>query len=264
VQSVLPRVRPGTRYTEEVIGARTARKRQKGLRMMDRARNSRPRRRCAPFLILMLATTASLQAQTMPPHSSAAVTPAKPSADVGNRSSPPADVPPTPPLQQPPTQAIIEATPGSLKIDATNASLTQTLQRISEKTGMQLDGLTGDERVFGTFGPGDPRDVLNALLQGTSYNVIMAGTLADGAPRELLLSQKTTTPAGTAAPPPQPTPPAADDDTADVPPDDSQTTPLPGRPNSPGPGGQMQPRNPQELLQQMRQQQQQQQPNQPQ
>jgi hypothetical protein len=154
---------------------------------MDPVRNPHPRRRLASSVTSMLAITiltlaASMHAQITPPRSSAAM-PAKPSADVTNPSTPPAEAPPTPPLQQPPTQAIIEAAPGSLRIEATNASLTQTLQRISEKTGMRLDGITGDERVFGTFGPGDPRDVLNALLQGTSYNVIMAGTLASGAPR---------------------------------------------------------------------------------
>ncbi len=166
-------------------------------------------------------------------------------------------------LQQPPTQAVIENTAGKLKIDADNASLTQTLQRIAEKTGMQMDGTTGDERVFGTFGPGDPRDVLSALLQGTSYNVIMVGQLESGLPRQLLLSQKVAAGTGIGLvqqPPPQ----ASDDDNAEVPSEDTQPIPPPGRPIG-GPGGQNQPHSPQELLQQLREQQQlQQQQNAPQ
>ena len=55
---------------------------------------------------------------------------------------------------------------------------------------MRLDGLGGDERVFGSFGPGAPREVLTALLNGTSYNVMMVGDLPNGAPRELLLTSR--------------------------------------------------------------------------
>jgi hypothetical protein len=100
------------------------------------------------------------------------------------------------------------------------------------------------------------------LLDGTSYNVIMVGTLESGAPRELLLSQRSTSaPVGPVQP--QTPPPAVDDDTPDPGADDGpQPMPSIGRPVGPGPGGQG-PRNPQDLLQQLRQQQQQQQ-NQPQ
>ncbi len=204
----------------------------------------------------------SAHAQMMQPRSSPAAFQAKPSAAI------PTPVPTTQPaqtpslLQQPPTQATIENTSGTLKISAENASLTQTLQRIAEKTGMQIDGVTGDERVFGTFGPGDPRDVLNTLLQGTSYNVIMVGKLESGLPRELLLSQRTAASTGIGSVQ-QPTPPA-EDDNADVPSEDAQPVPPPGRPMG-GPGSQNQPHSPQELLQQLREQQQlQQQQNSPQ
>lgn len=64
---------------------------------------------------------------------------------------------------------------------------------------MQLDGLGGDERVFGKFGPGVPREVLTALLNGTSYNVVMVGDLPNGAPRELLLTHRAGSGVGTAA-----------------------------------------------------------------
>jgi hypothetical protein len=189
----------------------------------------------------------------------------KPSASTQAAVAPPAQEFPTPLIQQPPSQADIHSSPDSLTIKASNASLTQTLQRIADKTGMQLEGVSGDERVFGSFGPGAPRDVLTALLNGTSYNMIMVGSLENGAPRQLLLSAKSNAaPAITA---PTPPPPAADDDTSEVPQDDPpqpMPMPPPGRPlMGQGPGGQ--PRNPQDMLQQMRQQQMQQnQQNQPQ
>jgi len=167
-------------------------------------------------------------------------------------------------LQQPPTQAVIVTEPDTLKIEANNASLTQTLQRIAEKTGMHLDGTTGDERVFGTFGPGAPRDVIGALLEGTSYNIAMVGSLENGAPRELLLSPKSgaggTSPALTSKPLGAETMQPEDDAPQDVPTpvDDSPAMPAPRQLGGPG-GGPDQPRNPQELLQQLREAQQNQQ-----
>ena len=67
---------------------------------------------------------------------------------------------------------------------------------------MKIDGLGSDERVFGSFGPGPPRDVLADLLDGTAYNLVLLGDLSNGAPRELILSPATH--AGAAAPSPAP------------------------------------------------------------
>ncbi len=67
---------------------------------------------------------------------------------------------------------------------------------------MKIDGLGSDERVFGSFGPGAPRDVLADLLDGTAYNLVLLGDLSNGAPRELILSPATH--AGAAAPSPAP------------------------------------------------------------
>ncbi len=77
-----------------------------------------------------------------------------------------------------------------LTVKADNSSLAQILHQVSNKTGMHLDGLGGDERVFGSFGPAAPREVLTSLLNGTSYNVMMVGDLPNGAPRELLLTRR--------------------------------------------------------------------------
>jgi hypothetical protein len=93
-------------------------------------------------------------------------------------------------FEQPPAPATVTAHTNELTVTADNSSLTQILHQVSSATGMRLDGLGGDERVFGSFGPGVPREVLTALLNGTSYNVVMVGDLPNGAPRQLLLSRR--------------------------------------------------------------------------
>lgn len=93
-------------------------------------------------------------------------------------------------FEQPPAPATVTAHTNELTVKADNSSLTQILHQVSSATGMRLDGLGGDERVFGNFGPGAPREVLTALLNGTSYNVVMVGALPNGAPRQLLLSRR--------------------------------------------------------------------------
>ncbi|MGA9720541.1 MAG: hypothetical protein WBQ79_19840 [Acidobacteriaceae bacterium] len=114
----------------------------------------------------------------------------------GKRTPPPATpAPPVPTVapslfEQPPSPATVTADHNELTVKADNSSLAQILHQVSSKTGMQLDGLGGDERVFGSFGPAAPREVLTALLDGTSYNVVMVGDLPNGAPRELLLTRR--------------------------------------------------------------------------
>jgi hypothetical protein len=75
-----------------------------------------------------------------------------------------------------------------LSIDATNSSLEQILKDVSTATGTKVDGLTADQRVFGAYGPGQARDVLSQLLQGSGYNVLMFGGQGQGAPKQILLS----------------------------------------------------------------------------
>jgi hypothetical protein len=105
-------------------------------------------------------------------------------------------------LQQPAGEAQIVFNGDTLSIRADNSSLAAILHQVAGKSGMQIEGLSGDERVFGTFGPGAPRDVLADLLNGTAYNLVLLGDLGDGAPRELILTPATR--AGAAAPPPSP------------------------------------------------------------
>jgi hypothetical protein len=94
-------------------------------------------------------------------------------------------------LQQPAQEAQIAFAGDTLSIHADNSSLTAILRQVATKSGMQIEGLSNDERVFGTFGPGAPRDVLADLLNGTAYNLVLLGDLSNGAPRELILTPAT-------------------------------------------------------------------------
>jgi hypothetical protein len=157
---------------------------------------------------------------------------------------PPAPKPPDWPANDRPTPASVVWDAQGLRITANNSSLDQILHQVAQDTGAKVEGLSQDQRVFGSYGPGDPRDILSQLLDGSGYNVLMLGGQGDGAPEEIVLS--IARPAG-------PQPPASSNQSSE---DDSQVEeppePLPEpRPVSPAfaPG---QPNAPQQLWQQMR------------
>ena len=77
---------------------------------------------------------------------------------------------------------------GLLTVAADNSDLTQILAAIANVSGMVIDGSVGDVRVFGTYGPGNSRDVLTKLLRGLGYNFIMVGATPEGTPRTLQLT----------------------------------------------------------------------------
>jgi hypothetical protein len=161
-------------------------------------------------------------------------------------------------LQQPAQEAKIALQGNSLSIHADNSSLAAILREIAAKSGMKIDGLGGDERVFGNFGPGAPRDVLADLLDGTAYNLVLLGDLSDGVPRELILTPATHGGANVAS---AVAPPVSSDDannepeSADVPPQPTTDAPSPGTP--PANPGVKTPQQLFEQLQRMRQGQQQ-------
>jgi hypothetical protein len=154
-----------------------------------------------------------------------------------------------------------------LSIDAANSSLQQILKDVSTATGAKVEGLSADQRVFGDYGPGQARDVLSQLLQGSGYNVLMIGDQGQGAPRQILLSARQASSGQTAAA--KSSQPGSDDEDSEEP----VATPEPGPQNRPGFGPGYQPganptpapvRTPQELMQDLQQHQQQQQQNNPQ
>jgi hypothetical protein len=159
------------------------------------------------------------------------------------------------PANDPPGQALVVWDSQGLRVDATNSSLQQILKDVSAATGTKVEGLGSDARIFGAFGPGQARDVISQLLQGSGYNVLMVGDQGQGTPREVLLSQRHS---GDAQPA-NPTQPSDEDADADEP--AQQPAPAPNRPGF-APGGP--PRTPQQIMQEMQQRQQQMQRAQPQ
>lgn len=91
-------------------------------------------------------------------------------------------------LDQPAQPAKIKLSNGELSIEAQNSSLSELLHQISAATGMKVEGLAADQRIFGSYGPGTPRQVLLSLLVGSGYNVVMLGGAANQVPLRLELS----------------------------------------------------------------------------
>jgi len=179
---------------------------------------------------------------------------AKPAAAIAPA---PVALPPQPVIPPPPpTPAELPAHPagvtyadGLLSVQASNSSLDQILRDVSRATGMKITGGVQDERVFGNYGPASTAQVLNALLEGTTSNMMLVGSNGP-APAELVL-----TPRGGGPTPPNPN--AAVPEQEENPPVESgpssemyrQGPPLPpNRPNnSPRPGpaaGEAQPKSP--------------------
>jgi hypothetical protein len=189
---------------------------------------------------------------------------------------------------------------GQLTVVADNSQLSDILRAVGRTTGARLEGSAPDsERVFGQFGPGTTRDVLNSLLTGSRYDYVLLGSLdAPGSVDRIVLSpHATAAPNGTAVAgvpnqgmrpnynpnPPQPaaeeennTEENSDNAVETEPPPQPEPEPQPQaqpennatQPNANQPNGQQQPnqiKTPEQLLQELqrlRLQQQQQQQNQ--
>lgn len=216
---------------------------------------------------------------------SAARKPAKKS-----RPAPAAELPPPPPPrpeQLPPTRPTVSYRNGKLSIVANNSLLSEVLNAVRAQTGAQVEmsGGAGAERVYAKLGPGAPKDVLDALLEGTRFNYAILGSPTDPlAVQRILLMPR---PAGGASSPvmataPQPAQPAFNPHEEEIeegeqmipaeeeppPAEQQQQQPQPGQPAQPQQQpGQPQVKTPEQLLQelqQLQQQQQQQQQQQPQ
>ncbi len=165
----------------------------------------------------------------------------------------PASLPPSL-LDKPAQPAKVRLFDGKLAIDAANSSLSAILEAIETTSGMSVDGLGKDQRVFGQYGPGTPRDVLSSLLDGAGYNFMMVGDTNSGAPREVILTQRNNAP----LPPEQSSaqPQSEEDDQPTVYNNPPEEAPPPQRPSSvispPGtPDADGRVRTPQEILQEL-------------
>ncbi len=171
-------------------------------------------------------------------------------------------------LDKPAQPAKVNLGDGHLTVQADNSSLIDILGQVTAASGMTIVGLGQDQRIFGSYGPGNPPEVILALLHGLGYNVVMVGETATGAPKQLTLSPRGSAASGGSN---QRQQPRQDEDSDD----EVQAQPVPEPPPAP-PTSQPQPgqqpnggvRTPQQMLQELQQmrqmQQQQQQQQQPQ
>ncbi len=172
---------------------------------------------------------------------------------------PAAPEPPHWPANDKPANASVTWDSHGLRIAAENSSLQQILRDVSAETGTKIEGLAADQRVFGAYGPGQARDVISQLLEGSGYNVMMIGDQGQGTPRQIVLTSR-----GGANPQPaaNPNPAATGDEDSDV---DEQPQPQPGIPPPfrPGFAPGAPPRNMREMTPENQQMPQHQQPAQP-
>jgi hypothetical protein len=146
-----------------------------------------------------------------------------------------------------------------LSVTATNSSLRQVLQDVSTATGVKVEGVGTDQRIYGSYGPAPARDVLSQLLEGSGYNVLMVGDQGEGTPRQLVLTAKGGHAAGASNQPGMiqqnqngDEDPQEDVEQPEQPEPVIQQRPFGGPPQQPGQG-----RTPQQILQEMQQRQQQ-------
>ncbi len=231
----------------------------------------RPSRALCPAALLAFALCAASQTLTSPPTSTqatalkpvhphkrtaAAHKPAPTSQTPPETVAPPPPKPPDWPANDEPSEATVVWNSQGLRIQASNSSLSQIMKDISNSTGVKVQGLGADERIFGSYGPGSARDVLAKLLEGTGYNVLMIGDQGEGTPRQVLLSTQSK---GDAQPAANNQTTASNDESSDA---DDQPDQPPQQPQPPAtrngfaPGAP--PRTPQQIMQEMQQRQQQQ------
>jgi hypothetical protein len=113
---------------------------------------------------------------------------------------------------------------GELRITADDSSLNQILRDVGRQTGMKITGSVNDDRVYGTYGPGAPSEILAGLLEGTGSNMLLREK-ADHAPEELIL-----TPREGGVTPPNPNARGYDDDSAAR--EEQQNQPAPSPPEA--------------------------------
>jgi hypothetical protein len=101
---------------------------------------------------------------------------------------------PPPTLEQSaPTPPQISYRDGQLTIDARNSTLSQVLRGVQAQTGatMEIPAGASNDRVVAQLGPGQPRDVLNTLLNGSKFDYVILGVTGNpGAVQRVILTPR--------------------------------------------------------------------------
>ncbi len=89
------------------------------------------------------------------------------------------DLPPVPAtlMNSAPVTPNVTMANGLLTIDAPNSTLSDVLNGVHEATGASIEGALPSERVAVRLGPGNPGQVIAALLTGTRYDYLILGSL---------------------------------------------------------------------------------------
>jgi hypothetical protein len=95
--------------------------------------------------------------------------------------------PPVHPADQPANPATVNFRQGILSVHAQNSSLVTILNQISRETGLVVEGVSHDERMYGQYGPGNISSTLTALLDGAGYDYVIIGGTGHS-PAHLVLS----------------------------------------------------------------------------
>jgi len=150
--------------------------------------------------------------------------------------------PPPTPEQMAPVAPTVSYQGGQLSIQSNNATLAQVLKSVQAKTGASFDIPPGanNDRVVAQLGPGQPRDVLANLLDGSKFNYIILGSPDQpGSVQKLILTPRQAGPITNTAqnrPAPQPEPEAQQEDDYTPPPEPSVIEDSSTNGNQPPPG----------------------------
>jgi hypothetical protein len=107
--------------------------------------------------------------------------------------------PPPPTLeQQPPNPPQVSYRNGQLSIDSQNATLSQVLRSVQAQTGASVDipPGAGSERVSARLGPGQPKDVIANLLNGSKFNYVILGVANNSGGVQKVILMANSTPGG--------------------------------------------------------------------
>jgi hypothetical protein len=146
-----------------------------------------------------------------------------------------------------------------LLVVASNSSLVQILKEVSLETGVKVEGMDADQRVFGTYGPGPSRDVLSQLLDGSGYDVLMVGDRGEGTPRRIVLTARSGSVGAPNTANKAPNPPNNEDTDSDPSPPEPPAEQQPPQPEQNGAAPPVPVRTPQQIMQEMQERQRQQQ-----
>jgi hypothetical protein len=147
----------------------------------------------------LLLVLASASAQTAIPHKARhKARKAKAPPQVVLPPLPRGPLPQVPLDQLPATPPQVDYQDGRLTIVAQNSTLSDILHEVNKRTGASIEvPPNATEHVVARLGPAPARDVLATLLNGSSFNYVMVGSVAD--PAALSSIVLTSKPAGGAA-----------------------------------------------------------------